>query len=72
MSDLQKENTRLKQSNKKVRDALITTIHEGDKDSSLSEEGSQSFNAAMAVVQNNYSELHKGIVLAHKSPHLKL
>ena len=53
MSDLQRENKRLKQSNKKVKAALITTISEGDKDSSLSEEGSQSFNAVMAVVQDN-------------------
>ena len=72
MSDLQRDNARLKQSNKKVKAALITTISEGDKDSSLSEEGSQSFNAAMAVVQDNYSELHGGILLAHKTPHLKL
>ena len=46
MSDLQKENTRLKRSNEKVKAVLITTINEGDEDSSLSEEGSQSFNAA--------------------------
>ena len=26
----------------------------------------------MAVVQDNYSELHNGIVLAHKIAHLKL
>ena len=72
MSDLQKENARLKRLNKKVKAALITTISEGDEDSSLSEEGSQNFNAAMAVVQDNYSELHNGIVLARKIPHLKL
>ena len=73
MSDLQKENKMLKRVNKKTKAALITTINEGDEDdSSLSEDGSQSFNAAMAVVQDNYSELHDGIVLAHKIPHLKL
>jgi hypothetical protein len=72
MADLQKENTRLKRSNKKVRAALITTIDEGAEDYSLSEEGSQSFNAAMAVVQDNYAELHDGIVLAYRSPELNL
>ena len=72
MSNLQKENARLKRLNKKVKAALITTINEGNEDSSLLEEGSQSFNAAMAVVQDNYSELHDGIVLAHNIPHLKL
>jgi hypothetical protein len=71
MSDPQRENARLKQSNKKVKSALIMTISEGDEDSSLSEERSQSFNAAMAVVQDNYSELHDGIVFAHKMSHLK-
>jgi predicted RNA-binding protein with PUA domain len=72
MADLQKENARLKRSNKKVRAALITTIDEGAKNSSLSEEGSQSFNAAMAVVQDNYAKLHDRIVLAHRSPELNL
>ena len=73
MSDLQKENARLKRINKKTKAALVTTISEGDhNDSSLSEDGSQSFYTAMEVVQENYSELHNGIVLAHKMPHLKL
>ena len=72
MSNLQRENARLKQSNKKVKAALITTINEGNKDSSLSEDGSQSFNAVMDVVQDNYSKLHDGIVLAHKIRNLKL
>jgi len=73
MSDLQKENARLKRINKKTKAALVTTISEGDnEDSSLSEDGSQSFNAAMEVVQANYSELHEGIVLAHKTQQLKL
>ena len=72
MSNLQKENARLKQSNKKVKAALITAINEGNEDSSLLEEGSQSFNAAMAVVQGNYSKLHNGIALVHRTPDLKL
>ena len=63
MSNLQKENARLKRINKKTKAALGTTIAEGDdEDSSLSEDESQSFNTAMAVVQDNYSELHDGIV----------
>ena len=73
MSDLQKENARLKRINKKTKAALVTTISEGDnEDSSLSEDGSQSFNAAIEVVQANYSELHEGIALAHKTRQLKL
>ncbi len=72
MADLQKENARLKQANKKVKAALITTINEGDKDSSLLEEGSMSFNAAMAVIEGNYAESHAGIALAHRTPELKL
>jgi hypothetical protein len=72
MSDLQKENARLKRSNKKVKAALITTINEGNEDSSLSEEGSQCFNAAMAVVLGNYAELRNGIALAHRTPDLNL
>ena len=32
----------------------------------------ESLNAAMDVVQDDCSELHNGIVLAHKIPHLKL
>ncbi len=65
MANLQKENARLKRANKKVKAALNTMIDEGNKDSSLLEEGSWSFNAAMAVVQGNYAELHDGIVVAH-------
>jgi hypothetical protein len=72
MANLQKENARLKRANKKVKAALITTIDEGDEDSSLSEEGSMSFNAAMAVIEGNYAELHAGIALAHWTPELKL
>ncbi len=72
MSNLQKENARLKQSNKKVKAVLIMTINEGNKDSSLLEEGSQSFNAAVAVVQGNYAKLHNGIAMAHRTPDLKL
>ncbi len=37
MADLQKENARLNQANKKVKAALITTIDKGNEDSSLSE-----------------------------------
>ena len=70
MADLQKENVRLKQANKKVKAALITTIDKGNKDSSLSEEGSMSFNAAMAVIEGNYAKLHAGIALAHRKPEL--
>jgi len=55
MSDLQKENTRLRRVNKRTKGALVTTIKEGNKDdSSLSEDGSQSFNAAIAGVQEGY------------------
>jgi hypothetical protein len=72
MADLQKENVRLKRANKKVKAALITTINEGDEDFSLLEEGSMSFNAAMAVIEGNYAELHAGIALAHRTPELKL
>ena len=73
MSDLQKENKRLRRVNKRTKAALVTTIEEGNEDdSSLSEDGSQSFNAAIAGVQEGYPELHDGIVLAHKIPHLRL
>jgi predicted RNA-binding protein with PUA domain len=73
ISDLQKENKRLRRVNKRTKAALVTTIEEGNEDdSSLSEDGSQSFNAAIAGVQEGYPELHDGIVLAHKIPHLRL
>ena len=73
MSDLQKENKRLRRVNKRTKAALVTTIEEGNKDnSSLSEDGSQSFNAATAGVQEDYPELHDGILLAHKIPNLRL
>ena len=73
MSDLQKEKKRLRCVNKRTKAALVTTIEEGNKDnSSLSEDGSQSFNAATAGVQEDYPELHDGILLAHKIPNLRL
>ncbi len=72
MSNLQKEIARLRRSNKKVKAALITRINKGNEDSSLLEEGSQSFNVAMAVVIGNYAKQHNGIAMAHWTPDLKL
>ena len=63
MADLQKDNERLKQQLKLTKAALVTTISEGNKSDLLDDEGSSSFNAAMAMVQDKYPDLHDGKVM---------
>ena len=65
MADLQKDNERLKRQLKATKVALVTTISEGNKSDLSHDEGSSSFNAAMAMVQEIYLDLHDGIVMAH-------
>ena len=43
----------------------MTTISEGNKSDRSDDKGSSSFNAAMAIVQDKYPDLHNGIVMAH-------
>ena len=50
----------------------MTTISEGNKSDLLDDKGSSNFNAAMAMVQDKYLDLHDGIVLAHTMNALNL
>ncbi len=43
---------------------LFTTLDEGDESDLSDDEGSSSFNAALAIVGNEYPALHEGIALA--------
>jgi hypothetical protein len=67
MNDLQKDNVRLKRQLKSTKAALVTTISEGNKSDLSDDKGSSNFVAAMAILQDEYPELYKGIVVAHKS-----
>jgi hypothetical protein len=67
MNDLQKDNARLKQQLKLTKAALVTTITEGNESDLSDDKGSSNFVAAMAILQDDYPELYKGIVMAHKS-----
>ena len=72
MADLEKDNTRLKWQLKSTKAALITTIAEGDESDLSDDEGSSSFNTALAMVADWYLSLHNGIVLAHTTTALNL
>ena len=50
----------------------MTTISEGNESDLLDDKGSSNFNAAMAMVQDKYLDLHDGIVLAHTMKALNL
>jgi hypothetical protein len=67
MSDLQKDNARLKQQLRSTKEALVATIPEGNKSDLSDHESSSNFVAAMTILQDEYPELYKGIVMAHKT-----
>ena len=72
MSDLERDNARLKRQLRSTKAALVTTISEGDESDLSDKEGSSNFKAAMVLVSERYPSLHDGIVLAHTTKALDL